>query len=304
MVALFSFDPNATVVATNTFGITWDGLQQGVAHPDPGTRWTLHSGIWSTAETVVAYGGMGINETIPTPQGSPPTTPSPTLGGVISRATNITSGSTAGCLTGFSTFDQMYGMISAPGNPVPQAASGMQVGVYSLGSGQRLAVAMAPSLISLYAANINVPVSWDYVNQQLVPFATAYTQATISNAVWANTAGGQTQFTINVDYTAKLVAGDVITVSGVVNTGGTSTSAFNGQFIVVSVDDSTHVTVTQAATVSPGTYASGGIVAAGGGALPVQVLKVSATNNLTVSRNATTGQLSWNPNGAAALILL
>ncbi len=51
-----------------------------------------------------------------------------------------------------------------------------------------------------------------------------------------------------------------------------------------------------------GTYASGGSLLAGGGALPVKVLDVKADNNMIVSYDPITGYATWNQNGAAALI--
>lgn len=302
MVASIPFNPNNTINAPGSFGVTWNGAIQGTAMPDPAYRYNLRSGLLSQSETIPMWGGVGISETVPTPQGSPPITPSEVLGGTISRATNISLVGAAASLTGFSVFDQAYGMIATPQSQVSLAASGMQVMLYALGSGARIWVLMAPGLTTLQGAIITKQVSWDFVNQQLVPYAPAYGSATISGASWASTSGGQTTFTVNVDYTALLVAGDVITVSGVVNTGGTSTSAFNGQFVVASVTDATHLVVTQLAAASPGTYASGGSIAAGGGALPVQILKTEVGNSMVVAYDPITGFASWNRAGSCALI--
>lgn len=81
--------------------------------------------------------------------------------------------------------------------------------------------------------------------------------ATITNAVWASTSGGQTTFTVSSDLSASLSVGSPVVVTGVVNTGGSSSGAFNGTWNVVSLS-STTVVVSQAAGSSPGTYASGG----------------------------------------------
>jgi hypothetical protein len=137
----------------------------------------------------------------------------------------------------------------------------------------------------------------------LIPYAGSYPQTSISNAVWASTAGGQTTYTVGTDLTADISAGDDIQVANVVNTGGASTGAFNGSWTVVSIS-STTIVVSAPSSVSLGTYASGGIVLAGGGALNVRVLEVSPTGNMTVQYNATTGQATWNRNGAVAVILI
>ena len=102
------------------------------------------------------------------------------------------------------------------------------------------------------------------------------------------------------DLTSTLSAGSVIDVTGVVNTGGTSTAAFNGTFVVVSVT-STTIVVTQAASGSPGTYASGGTVLAGGGQLVCTIQAVNIGNSQIIYFDSN-GVAQWNPAGSAAVI--
>ena len=190
---------------------------------------------------------------------------------------------------------------------MPLALANMTVDFYRLGSGAQIPVACAPSLISLRTGVISAQVSWDFTNQLLVPYTPAYVANPITGATWANTAGGQVTFTVTNDLSAVLAAGSVIDVTGVVNTGGANTGVFNGNFTVVSVT-STTIVVTYAAASSPGTYASGGSVAAGGGALPVKVIQVRSDNCMTVNYSnpnanpAGTGYATWNYNGICALI--
>jgi hypothetical protein len=125
---------------------------------------------------------------------------------------------------------------------------------------------------------------------------------TITGAVWAATSGGQTTFTVGTNLTAVLSAGDDIDVSGVVATSQVG-NGYNGRFNVVSVT-STTVVVTQVASASPGTYSSGGTIAAGGGALPARVLEVDIGNSMTTSYDPNTGFLTWNRSGSAAVILI
>lgn len=82
------------------------------------------------------------------------------------------------------------------------------------------------------------------------------TGATVTGAVWASTAGGQTTFTVNANLTTTLLAGTTVMVSNVVSTGGTGVG-FNGTWTILSVTGST-VVVTQTAASSPGSYSSGG----------------------------------------------
>ena len=193
-------------------------------------------------------------------------------------------------------------MINTPQSPVPLAAAGMQANFYRLGSGARIAVACDSGLVSLQGSPINQPVSWDFDNQLLVPYAPAYNDVTITGATWASTSGGRTTFTVGTDLTAVLNAGDSIYVTGVVSTGAT-TDGYNGRFNVVSVTSST-VVVTQARSASPGTYASGGTIQSGGGALPVKVLDFNIGNSMTVDYDLATGFATWNRSGNAAIILI
>lgn len=295
MTALNGF-PTQTTAGQGLFnGASSVGLIQGQAFPDPATRYALRSGIVSTNETVPMWGGIGVYANI-----SPISTtgPSQVLGQVLGRATSMTGTS---ALVGFSTFDQAYNMVNDPQSPVPTAGSGQSINYYPLGSRVRLAVACAPSLVNLRGGLINQQVSWDFTTQQLIPFSGAYPATTITNAVWAATSGGQVTFTVGTDLTSFINAGDAIEVSGVVNSGGSSTSAFNGQWFVVSITATTIVVSAPAAS-SIGTYVSGGTVLAGGGALPVTVLDVQATGCMTVS--STGGLYTYNYNGACAVIQL
>lgn len=293
MSAQIGINPSKTTNASGSFNVTSVGLIQGTAYPDPSARWALNGGVLLSTETLPLWGGCGIFEDIPGTTGGPIVP----LGGLVGRATALT-GSKA--LTGFTVFDQGYGMINSPESPVPLTASSMQSMYYRLNSGARIAVAVDPALISLRGGLITQQVSWDFTSQLLVPYSAGYSNTTITGAVWASTAGGQTTFTVGTDLSAILAAGDDIDVTGVVSTGGTGVG-YNGKFIVVSVT-STTIVVTQASASSPGTYSSGGTVVGAGGALACKVLDIQATNCMTVVYDPTTGFATWNRNGACAVI--
>lgn len=291
--------PNPTTSGQGLFnGASSSGYVQGQAQPDPATRFALRSAIVAEAETIVMWGGIGVYAHVPPISTSGP---AQALGEVIGRATQIAAAATS--LVGFSTFDQAYNLVNDPQNPVPTAGSGQNINYYPLGSRARLAVKCAPGLVNLRGGQINPQVSWDFVNQMLVPYAPAYNDNVITNAVWASTGGGQVTFTVTDDPSSEYTSGDVITVTGVVNTGGSSTDVFNGVFVVKSVSSST-VVVEYLASGSPGTYASGGKILAGGGALPVTVLDVQPEGNIVVDYDAVTGRATYNYNGSAALIQL
>jgi hypothetical protein len=306
MAAITGFNPLATTNAAGTFAVTSSGYIQGVFQDDPALRYQMAGGTLGPNETLPMWGGVLISETT-SPVASTGTYPERSLGGYVTRATSYptslyTPSATAGIATGFSVFNQANAMLNWPQNPVPVALNGGQVNLIRFGCGLRLPVAASAALIDLAGNAIVQQVSWDLTAQQLVPYTPGYSQTNITNAVWANTNGGQTTFTTASDLTADLSAGDFITVAAVVNTGGTSTSAFNGEWQIVSVTTDT-IVVSQPAASSPGTYASGGhVVAVTGGALPVKVIDVQSSGCMVVTYNATTGNCTWNRSGAAVLI--
>jgi hypothetical protein len=131
----------------------------------------LAAGLVASTETDPMYGGIGITEAVPANPGSPPTTPDPSQGGSVARATNISAAGAALSLTGFTVFDQDYSMINSPGSEVPLASAGMQVNFYRLGSGARIVLAIDPALVGLYGGVITQQVSWDFTLQRIIAFA-------------------------------------------------------------------------------------------------------------------------------------
>ena len=295
-----SINPALTTNAAGLFSTSSTGLVQGTAFDAPNSRFNLAGGVVDPSETYPLWGGVGIYENVPLSTAGA-TTASGTFGGYVGRATSVTAYATKS-LTGFAVFDQAYNGITSPQSTVPLYTSGMTANLYRLGSGARIAVKCAPSMSSFDGGLITPQVSWDFVQQQLVPYAPAYAANTITGAVWASTSGGRTTFTVSRDPTSEVDAGDLINVTGVVSTGGTGVG-FNGSFVVVSTT-STTIVVTQAAASSPGTYSSGGTVVAGGGALAVKLLQVQIGGCATVSYDSTTGFATWSNDGNAAVIQL
>ena len=287
--------PSQTTAGQGLFnGASSTGLIQGQAFPDPATRNALQSGIVSQTETLPFFGGLAITAAISPISAGGPKQP---LGPVLKRATSLAT------LTGFSVFDQAYNLVSDPSNPVGTAGSGQSMNFYAMGSRARIAVACSPALVSLLGSQVNAPVSWDFVAQELVPYSGAYNSATITGAVWAATNGGQIDFTVGTDLTTYIGVGDQIETASIVSTGGTGGS-FNGSWTVVSIS-ATHIIVSAAAASGYyGTYTSGGTVLAGGGALAVTVLDIQPSGCMVVNYNASTGYTTWNYNGAAAIIQL
>lgn len=301
MTATIPYNPFLTTTTAGFFASVSDGFVQGIAEDDPSYRNWLAGAVLAASETLPLWGGVGIYENL-NPLSIPLANDSSPIGPIVGRATTLTAGA-SGQLAGFSVFNQAYANPISTSSNVPLVASGGAVNFFRLGSQARIPLAVSSNLIAaLGSGSTLTQVSWDFVNQCLIPYAAPYGTGTITGATWASTAGGQATFTVGTNYTTELSAGDWINVSGVVSTGGTGLG-YNGSFQVVSVT-STTVVVSLPAASSPGTYSSGGTVAAGGGALPVKILKVQATNCKTVSYSAASNSANWNNNGACALVLI
>lgn len=285
MVASITINPFQTTVGQGMFADPDTvGLTQGTAYPDPATRWALRTGILSSTETLPMWGGCAIYENIPGVAGAP----SSTLGPLVGRATGLTGSKP---IAGFSVFDQAYGMVTSPQSPVPLAASYMQVMSYRLGSGARIAVACDPNLVNLRGDPISTPVSWDYANQQLVP----YSSTTITAGTYVSATGAASVTTAAAH---GLLPGDTFELSALTGTG--AFASLDGEWTAIAGTAGTTLNFTAtvglgAATITGGTLATGGI-------LPVSVLSVANNNSMTVQFAPGTGFATWNYNGSAALI--
>lgn len=294
MSAQISFNPVVQTNASGLFNASSSGFIQGFEEADPAVRFALAGGVLASTETLPMWGGVGISLATPGAAGSQ----NASLGPLVTRATQIGSAGSAGSLLGFSVFSQNYSGIITPQSQVPLVGTGGQVNFYRLGTGARIKVACAASLASTLPGGIeSQQVSWDFANQQLIPYESAFSTVTISAATWAATSGGQATFTVGTNLTSNLSAGDIVTVTGV------NPAGYNGAWVVVSVS-STQVVVTLAAASTPGAYVSGGSIVGDGGALPVKILRANVGNSMTVSYNSATGFANWNKTGSAAVILI
>lgn len=312
MASLVPFNPLPTVNAPGSFNIQTTGFVAGTALDDPSARYRMRGGTVAASVTLPMYGGCGISELVPGASGGP----NAVLGPQIIFATSVGAASSGqqagGILTGFTVFDQDHAMVMTPQSPVPLAASGMQVNYYPLGSNARICVAIDPVLANLEGYLTRSLVSWDFVNQRLVPYVAAYASESVSDATW-NSATGVITFTVGSS--PGIVAGDDFTISGIVATSpGSNGLSYNGSWTAISGTSGTTITAqgVPGAANNPGTYSSGGTLAAGGGAvgagvtggaiLPVQVLDVEVGNSMTVSYSSTTGFYTWNRSGSVAVI--
>ena len=297
MSATINVNPTLTTNAAGSFSITTAGLIQGTAYDDPAVRNELAGGVLNSTETLPMWGGVGIYELIPS--GISGYAPSQTgfesaLGTIVGRA-SANTGSKA--LAGFSVFNQAHAMINTPQSPVPAALNGMNVEFYRFGSNARIVVACDPSLASLEGGITAAQVSWDYVNQILVPYVGTLT---ISSGTYNNTTG---VVTLTMSAPITFSPGDAIIVSGLT---GTSITGQNGTFTALAGTTGSTVVYNPGAGLGATTITGGSLTLGSGAstALAARVLYIDLGNSMTVSYNATTGFVTWNRTGNAAVILI
>ena len=278
-----SFNPYLTTNAQNTFILESTGYIQGTALDDPSVRNQLSGGPIASTEALPMWGGIPIEVDIP-PLVS---TPQNALGSNLKRATNQS------LITGWTVFNQVHSAINSPQSPVPLAASGMQMNFYGIRSLARIAVPVAPALVSLSGSPINSQVSWDFVNGQLNTYQPAYLANVLTAQSYSSSAGGT--FTYTTTSAHGLLPGSSFTISGSVPAG------YNGTFIAAAGTTGSTIVATGVGA-NPGASVTLGTLAAGGGALPVNILNIAASNCMTVQYNAVTGFATWNYNGALAII--
>jgi len=283
MVATIPYNPNATTVAAGSFNAQSQGYVQGTAQNDPSVRMELAAGILASSETIPMWGGVAIYENIGGVSGGPDSS----LGSIVGRATSES------VIAGWSVFDQAYGMVMTAQSPVPLAASYMSVHYYRLGSNARIAVACDPNLASLINGATNASVSWDYTNQQLVP----YVSTTISSGTYT-TGTGTGAVALTTGTAHGLLPGDTFVLSAVTGTG----SYANLDGIQTATAGTTGTTLNFTAATGLTLTITGGTVS-NGTALPVKVLDVQVGNSMTVSYSSSTGG-SWNYTGTTAIILI
>ena len=296
MVASISLNPFVTTVGNaGLFNIKSDGYRQGTAMPDPSTRYRLRQGVLSQNETLVMWGGVGVYAFVPGGGLTYYNTSQP-LGTVVGRATALTG---TYALRGFSVFDEDYAMVIDPQNTVPRIGSGAQVNWYPLGSLARVVVACDPVLASLQGGDIGANVSWDFVDQLLVPYIGTLT---ISSGTYVAATG---TVTLTMSAPIGFDAGDGIVVSSLTGTG--AFASLNGTFTAIAPTGGTTVTYQVPAPFPAASTITGGSLTLGSGAsslLPVKVLDVDVTNCETVVYSPINNAVTWNYNGSAALIQL
>jgi hypothetical protein len=286
MASNVSFNPLLMTTAQNTFNVSSEGYVQGVAMDDPAVRYALAGGILNATETLPIWGGVGIYEYIPGAAGAP----ADQLGSLVGRATTL------GALKGFAVFNQAHAWITTPQSQCPSGGAGMTVPFYRLGSGARIAVQCDPALASLEGGLVDQQVSWDFGGQKLVQYNAAWNAVNVSAATYS--AGPPASVTFTTASNHGIAVGEFFTVSGV------SPAGYNTEYQAISGTTGTTLVGQLAGLANPGSYVSGGQVAAGGGALPCKVLGFNIGNSKVVTYDPVNNLVNWNNAGNTALILI
>lgn len=262
-----SFDPMKTTGATNSFSVKSDGVYQGVAYDDPAVRYHLAGGYVGEDETLPMWGGIAISEYIGLTPGAGH------LGNSLSRATAIDN------LTGFTVYNQNHSLFITPTSTAPSGGNGMSMHFYRLGSGARIPVKASPSLVNEAGELVTSQISWDFNAQHAVPYM-ANGGSFTADAVYASGV-----VTVTTASAHGFVTGAYVNVSGFTPTG------YNGTYLITVTGDTTF---TYALATDPGAQTVAGTVSAGGGALPVRILKVVTGNARTVVYDPEDNTVRWN----------
>lgn len=277
-----TFNPYATTQPLNSFLSQTQGYVQGAMMDDPSVRMEITAGYLLGTQALPLWGGVAIQELVNIPTGAG--SGADGLGSAVLRSVSPAT------ISGWSINNQNNSMIITPGATVPLSGSNTDVHYIRTNTNARIAVACAPSLLgSLTGSSTNTQVSWDFTNQQLVPFVTAYPANVITASSWTS---GAVSFTTTSAH--GVTVGSYFTITGAVPV------AYNGDYIAVT--GTTGSTLVAALATNPGTSTTQGTLVAGGGAAPCKVLSIN-TNSKIVSPYVAGSPLLWTT-GTAAIILI
>lgn len=282
MSTFISFDPMQTTGANNSFSVASDGVTQGVAYDDPAVRYHLAGGYVGLDETLPMWGGIAISEHI----GSTPYPGVGHAGNALNRATSIEN------LTGFTVYNQNHSLMVTPTSTAPSGGSGMSMHFYRLGSGARIPVKASPDLVNEVGELVTSKVSWDFNAQHVVPYMESSGSFT-ANATWASGV-----VTVTTDSAHGFVTGAYVDISGFTPAG------YNGTYLITVTGTDTF---TYNLATDPGVQTLAGSASAGGGALPVRILKVVTSNARTVVYDEANNITRWNTpsdNESVAVVIL
>lgn len=272
-----SINPIITKNALGSFSVQSGGYVQGIIVDDPVNIYRVAGGKVKSTQTKSLYAGMAISEFIPSSDDP--------LGSIVDLAADTAVAN----ITGFIVGNLNHSAIISQSSNVPLIMAGMGAQFCRLGSGVRIPLAIDPALASLDGGLINQAVSWDFEKQQIVSYNSQTTQLTISAMTWS---GGIVSVTTSAANT--FATGNWVVISG------DSATGYNID-TPITVVDTTHFTFPLA--INPGASGGSPVVLAGGGSLPIKILKIQVGNS-AVAVVDSSGNINYNNSGSCALVLL
>lgn len=162
MSNLIGLNPMQTTNAGGLFNVNSAGFTQGDAQDDPAVKFSLASGVLSSAATSPIWGGVPIQEFIPAATTQP--------GGNVLGSTLLQAGTLA-VPTGISVYNQAFAGITTPQSTAPLFTPGMSVNFYRFGSGARIPMVLDPASIGIDGQLISTTVYYDYTNNWITTTA-------------------------------------------------------------------------------------------------------------------------------------
>lgn len=143
----------ATTNALGLFSTNSNGFTQGDAQDDPAVKFALAGGVLSTAATTPVWGGIPVQEFVPT-SGS-------VLGSTLLQA------NTTDVPQAIVVFNQAFAGITTPSSTAPLYSPGMSVNYYRFGSGARIPLSLDPASVTLEGDLISTTVYFNYTTNLL-----------------------------------------------------------------------------------------------------------------------------------------
>ena len=153
-MASINLNPILTTNAKGLFSTNSNGFTQGDAQDDPAVKFALAGGVYDAAATAPIFGGMPVQEFVPTSGDN-------VLGSTIKAAAGDANP------TAFTVFNQAFAGLTTPQSPAPAFLPGMSVNYYRLGSGARIPVALDPASITVEGELVSTTVYWDFTDNVL-----------------------------------------------------------------------------------------------------------------------------------------
>lgn len=156
-----ALNPALSTNFEGSFAVQTTGYTQGAYMDDPAQRFNLRGGYLASTETIPMWGGVAITASVPSPASV-----ANALGASITRASGNTT------INGFSVFNQGGNLLVTAQSRAPAGGSNAGINYILFGSNLRLAVQCNPTLAAaLEGGSYNQQVSWDFVNQELITYA-------------------------------------------------------------------------------------------------------------------------------------